>query len=116
MIAVGARSRRSDLAIVLFRSRLAPDLPETYGARALEMLELARRMPGFRSFKQFIADDGERLALIEFDTQAQLRAWGEHPEHRKAQREGRERYYAAYHLQVCELARESRFDRKPADS
>jgi heme-degrading monooxygenase HmoA len=33
-------------------------------------------------------------------------------EHRKAQQEGRDLYYAEYHLQVCEVIRESRFERR----
>jgi len=94
--------------VVTFRSRLAPghDAAE-YAARAKRMLELAERIPGFRSFRAYASDDGERLSLIEFETAEALRAWREHPEHREAQRRGRERYYSEYHLQVCELVRES---------
>ena len=75
------------------------------------MFELARSMPGFVSYKVFASDDGERASLIEFETSEQLRAWREHPEHREAQRLGRERFYTSYTLQVAEPERESRFER-----
>ena len=57
------------------------------------------------------AEDGERLALIEFESEAHSRAWRDHPEHRKAQQEGRDSYYSEYSLQICEVVRESRFER-----
>lgn len=99
------------MTVIVFRNRLAADVPESYGARALEIFGYAQKMPGFRSFKMFEAPDGERLALIEFETEAQSRAWREHAEHRKAQQEGRDLYYAEYSLQICEVLRESRFER-----
>jgi heme-degrading monooxygenase HmoA len=99
------------MTVIVFRNRLAPDVPASYGPRAAEIFGYATKMPGFKSFKMFSADDGERLALIEFETEAQSRAWREHAEHRKAQQEGRDLYYAEYSLQVCEVVRESRFER-----
>jgi heme-degrading monooxygenase HmoA len=99
------------VTVVVFRNRMAPDAPATYAARSAEMYGYAQKMPGFRSIKAFTAEDGERLVLIEFETEAQVRAWGAHAEHRKAQQEGRDLYYSEYSLQVCEVARESRFQR-----
>jgi heme-degrading monooxygenase HmoA len=99
------------MTVIVFRNRLVPDVPESYGPRAAEVYGYAVKMPGFRSFKSFTADDGERLALIEFETEAQCRAWRDHAEHRKAQQEGRDLYYSEYSLQICEVLRESRFRR-----
>ena len=99
------------MAVIVFRNRMAPDCPESYGARSLEIFGHAQKMPGFRFLKMFTAEDGERLALIEFETEAQSRAWAMHPEHRKAQQEGRDLYYSEYSLQICEVVRETRFER-----
>jgi len=99
------------MALIVFRTRMAADAPESYAARVEEIFGYAAQMPGFRWIKDFAADDGERVALIEFDTEAQSRAWSQHLEHRKAQQEGRDLYYAEYHLQVCEVVRESHFER-----
>ena len=99
------------MTLIVFRTRMAPDAPESYGARAEEIYGYALRAPGFRSIKDFVAEDGERVALVEFDTEEQSRAWGAHPEHRKAQQEGRDLYYSEYSVQVCEVVRESRFER-----
>ena len=99
------------MALIVFRTRMAPDAPESYAARAEEIYGYALKAPGFRSIKDFVAQDGERLALVEFESEAHSRAWGEHPEHRKAQQEGRDLYFSEYSVQVCEVVRESRFER-----
>ncbi len=99
------------MVVDLFRSRLQPDAGEEYGQAAKRMVELAAASPGFVSIKSFNAADGERLSIIEFESDAAVAAWREHPEHRQAQRRGREKFYAEYHIQVCELRREARFRR-----
>jgi len=99
------------MVITVFRSRLRPEHEAEFHALADEMMELARAMPGFRSYQVYRSEDGERASLIEFDTAEQLRAWREHPRHRRAQALGRERFYESYSLHVCEPVRESHFDR-----
>jgi heme-degrading monooxygenase HmoA len=101
------------MVITVFRSRLEPDHADEFQALADEMLALAKAMPGFISYKSFRAEDGERCSIIEFDSREHLRAWREHPDHRKAQARGRERYYAEYSLYVAEPERESHFRRDP---
>ena len=97
------------MVVVVFRSRLrdgcGPDLEEM-GQR---MYGLASSMPGFRSYKDFAAADGENVAIVEFETLDQVAAWREHPEHREAQRLGRERWFSDYHIQVCETVRDYSF-------
>jgi heme-degrading monooxygenase HmoA len=73
------------------------------------MNELARTMPGYISHKGFFADDGERVTVVEFEHEEGMRAWRTHPEHIQAQRLARQRYYTEYHLQVCELVRDSHY-------
>ena len=104
------------MVVVLFYSRLRDDAGPDYAPLAGRMLELARAMPGFRSFKSFSAPDGERLSVIEFESEATLRAWREHPEHREAQRRGRADFYAEYRLQSCQPLRESRFQQQRAET
>jgi len=40
------------------------------------MGELARSMPGYLSHKGFVADDGERVTLVEFDLFQAMAALG----------------------------------------
>ena len=88
--------------VTVFRSRLRDDVGDEYPEMAAHMLELARSMPGFVDFKGFVAEDGERVSLATFADAGAQRAWREHVEHRLAQQAGRDRFYAAYSLQVAE--------------
>lgn len=99
------------MVVVLFRNRLRDDAGDEYATTAKRMLALASAMPGFVSFKTFRADDGERISVIEFESDAHVRAWHEHAEHRDAQQRGRERFYEEYRLQVCEPIRDYGFRR-----
>ena len=97
------------MVVTIFRSRLRADAEPLYGEWAARIDALAHAMPGFVSIKRFDAADGERVSLVEFADQASHDAWRDHPEHRAAQRLGRERFYEAFRVQVCQLERESRF-------
>ncbi|MEX1006981.1 MAG: antibiotic biosynthesis monooxygenase [Acidimicrobiia bacterium] len=95
--------------VTVFRSRLRADAGADYARTAEEMERLARAIPGFVDFKQFVADDGERVSVITFASQAAHDAWRDDPRHRVAQQRGRDHWYAEYRIQVCELVAERTF-------
>lgn len=88
------------LIVTIFRSRLREEHKEEYFKTADRMERLAKSMPGFVSFKSFRAADGERVSIVEFETEETQKAWKNHPEHIKAQRLGREKYYSEFKIQV----------------
>lgn len=96
------------MVVVTFRNRFAPGIDQQeYGQRAGKLFEIVAAMPGFLGIRSYAAEDGEQLSLIEFDSLESLAAWRDHPEHRIAQQLGKQTYYSEYHLQICELVRES---------
>ena len=96
------------MVVVTFRNRFAPGTDQQeYGQRAGKLFEIVSAMPGFRGIRSYAAEDGEQLSLIEFDSHESLAAWRDHAEHRIAQELGKQKYYSEYHLQICELVRES---------
>lgn len=97
------------MVMTVFRSRLRPENEAEFHALADEMMEIAKAMPGFLSYKVYVAEDGERCSVVEFDTPEHLLAWRNLPRHVEAQRIGRERFYAEYSLHVGEPVRESHF-------
>ncbi len=98
------------MVVITFRSRLRDEFLDKYNETALKMLALAREMPGFISFKSYTADDGERISVIEFETEEHVTAWRNHPEHRTAQQLGRDKFYAEYHLSVSKTLRSYSFE------
>jgi heme-degrading monooxygenase HmoA/ketosteroid isomerase-like protein len=99
----------TETRLIVFRSRLRDGVGDTYGPHAEQISDLARESPGFVSESNFAAEDGERLTLVEWESE-HLDAWREHPTHAAAQHAGHTRYYAEYQLDVCEPVRRSRYD------
>ena len=93
------------MVVVVFRSRLKPGVEREIEALGGRMYALAARMPGFISYREYQAADGESVAIVEFESAETLQAWREHPEHRAAQAAGRERLFASYRIQVCSVER-----------
>ena len=96
--------------MIVFRSRLRPEHEAEFSRHADQVYERAITMPGFVATKDFAAEDGERLTVIEWDSGENLANWRDDPPHREAQQLGRERYYAEYSLQICSPVRSSKFD------
>ncbi len=94
----------------MFRARLRSGVDPEYGQHAERMWRLASSHPGYVSSTDFVAEDGERLALIEWDSPESLAVWRDNLDHLAAQNSGRTQYYARYSLQVCSELKVSRFD------
>ena len=101
------------MVVVVFRSRMREGIPEArlteLGAMAQRMFELASGMPGFISYKDFVAEDGENVSVVEFESPETLAAWRDHPEHKAVQARGRADFFAEYHIQVCAPIRDYAF-------
>ena len=97
--------------VTIFRNRLRAGAADAYGPVATEMTELARTMPGFVDSKTFTAADGERVTVVTFADRASHDAWRLHPDHVEAQREGIEKFYETYAIQVAEVTRSHTFTR-----
>ncbi len=101
------------MVVTVFRTRaranLGPDVMAQLTERGARMIELALSMPGFVSYKDFSAEDGETVTVVEFETHEQLAAWRDHPEHRATQVFGRAEVFSEYQVQVCDVVRTARF-------
>lgn len=100
------------MVITIFRSRLRPEHTEEYERWAAKIHALAAQMPGFISIKTFTAEDGERVSIVEFESEETLLAWRNQPDHKQAQELGRKLFYSQYHIQVCQPVRDYSFAKK----
>lgn len=100
------------MIITIFRNRLRPEHHDEYERWAARIHDLAVKMPGFISIKTFTADDGERVSIVEFESEETQRAWREQMDHRQAQELGRKLFYSEYRIQVCQPIREFSFPKK----
>ena len=97
------------MMVTVFRARARAEAVPELTQSGKRMYELASAMPGFVSYKDYVAEDGEGVSIVEFDTAEHLAAWREHPEHRQVQARAREALLESYRVQVCRLEREATF-------
>jgi heme-degrading monooxygenase HmoA len=88
-----------DYVVVAFVSQRAA-VAAGYGEMAERMLALAREQPGFLGVEAARGADGLGITLSYWTDEAAAAAWGAHPEHREAQRLGREQWYDWYATRV----------------
>jgi len=60
--------------VTVFRSRVKKETLAEYAPLAARMSELAQKMPGYLSHKGFVAEDGERVTIVEFASEEAHRA------------------------------------------
>jgi heme-degrading monooxygenase HmoA len=98
------------MILTVFRARLRADADANAAVALSErMIALAKTMPGFVSYKDFAAEDGEVVTIVEFASEAEQLAWRNQAEHRDAQERGRREFFSAYQIQVCHVDRAYRF-------
>jgi heme-degrading monooxygenase HmoA len=95
--------------IVLFRSRFSDKVDEEYDITEEKLTERVREIAGsdFAQVKSYQSEDGERLAVVWWRDRDTLDKWRADPQHREAQRLGREKWYSCYELSVAEVIRTS---------
>lgn len=87
---------------VIFTSQLAPGAVELgYEALAEAMVALAKEQPGFLGIESARGPDGFGITVSYWESLEAIARWKAHPEHREAQRRGREAFYAHYDVRIC---------------
>ena len=94
------------MIVTVFRTRMNPGQQDEYGPMAKRMSELARAVPGYISHKGFVADDGERVTIVEFESEEALHKWRVNAEHRAAKKRGFESFFSEFKFQICNVIRE----------
>ena len=100
------------MIVTVFRSRLRPESADEYGDWSTRMSDLAKTMPGYISHKGFVAPDGERVTIVEFEDEESLKGWRHQTDHMAAQKKGRADFYSEYKIQVCTVQRQTEFPKK----
>jgi heme-degrading monooxygenase HmoA len=98
------------MIVTLFGDVVVRKGKEEGEARLSESLRpILEKMPGFISYKNYRADDGEEVGIIRFDTRASLEAWAHEGVHGAAQRVAPE-FYESFWVQTAETYREYTWD------
>ncbi len=82
-----------------------PGMEEAEAKLADKLAAILSKMPGFISSKSYVADDGEEIGLIRFDSRESLDAWAHEGQHKAAQEVAAD-YYVSFWVQDVETYRE----------
>lgn len=103
--------------VVIFEYRLRPgvDLAE-YAAlsQRLEARAASHARFGYIDMHGIETEDGAHIVVERFTDRERMRNWATDPEHRAAQKRGREEFYEWYRVTVSEVERDYGFGDVPA--
>jgi heme-degrading monooxygenase HmoA len=92
------------VAVIFTSLRTAGD--NGYDATAARMEELGAEQPGYLGIESARSTDGEGITVSYWATAQHALAWKQVLEHRDAQRRGRDEWYQAYTVRICEVQRD----------
>lgn len=100
------------MIVTVFRSHLRPGVQDEYGPMAKQMSEAVGSIPGYISHKGFLAEDGERVTIVEFETENALQQWKMHAGHLEAKRLGFVKFFSSFKSQICNVTQTRSWDSK----
>ncbi|AJQ93266.1 antibiotic biosynthesis monooxygenase family protein [Gynuella sunshinyii] len=95
----------------IFKAKVG-DQDEQYRQTVVRMRELAFERYGCLDFITVTEGDQE-IAISYWENEDSIRQWHQDAEHAEAQRQGRNRWYSAYEVEIVEIKRRYRY---PADN
>jgi heme-degrading monooxygenase HmoA len=93
---------------VIFTSRLR-EPAIGYETTGDQMLELARKQPGYLGFDSARGADGLGVTVSYWESLAAIKNWKAVAEHREAQAKGRGEWYSEFHVRVAKVEKEYSF-------
>jgi heme-degrading monooxygenase HmoA len=99
-------------AVIFTSRRTAGD--HGYAAMAERMVDLGSKYDGFLGIESARGADGLGITVSYWRDEAAIAAWKRDTEHQKAQRGGREAWYADYEVRVAKVERAYGFARDAA--
>jgi heme-degrading monooxygenase HmoA len=88
---------------VIFKATVAK-LDDEYVQTAQRLKDLAFDKYGCQDFVS-VTEGNEEIAISYWETEQQIRDWKNDPEHRRAQRMGRDKWYQSFNIEICEVIR-----------
>ena len=92
---------------VIFSSHRT-DLDAGYQTTSQEILELARKQPGFLGFESARDASGQGISVSYWESREAIAAWKANARHQKAQSHARD-WYKTFRVRICLVEREYGF-------
>ncbi|EOP27776.1 MULTISPECIES: antibiotic biosynthesis monooxygenase family protein [Bacillus] len=96
---------------VIFTSNLSNDATD-YSTVAETMEELAKQQPGFLGVESARDNSGLGITISYWESLEAIENWKKNALHKEAKKRGREQWYENFHLRVCLVEKEYKFQRE----
>ena len=103
-----ARTPEPPYYAVIFTSTRT-DVDDGYGDMATKMVEMAAQQPGFLGVESARGADGLGITVSYWESEEAIANWRKNAEHRIAQSQGREQWYAEFCTRVAKVERVRNF-------
>jgi heme-degrading monooxygenase HmoA len=90
--------------VVIFRAKIAK-LDDEYAQLAEHLRDLALDKYGCQEFTA-VTEGNEEIAISYWQSLQQIKDWKNDPEHRLAQKKGREKWYKSVNVEICQIVRD----------
>ncbi|HYH07433.1 MAG TPA: antibiotic biosynthesis monooxygenase [Thermoanaerobaculia bacterium] len=94
-------------AVIFTSTRTA--VADGYADMSAKMVELAAQQPGFLGVESARGEDGLGITVSYWESEEAIADWRRHAEHRIAQSQGREQWYAEFFTRVAKVERARSF-------
>lgn len=95
---------------VIFTSNLSNDTTD-YNTVAEKMEELAKQQPGFLGVESARGNSGLGITISYWESLDAIENWKKNALHKEAKKRGREQWYENFHLRICLVEKEFKFQR-----
>ncbi|HFK1509214.1 antibiotic biosynthesis monooxygenase [Bacillus tropicus] len=95
---------------VIFTSNLSNDTAD-YSTVADKMEELAKQQPGFLDVESARDHSGLGITISYWESLEAIENWKQNALHKEAKQRGREQWYENFHLRICLVEQEFKFQR-----
>lgn len=103
-----ARTPQPPYFAVIFTSTRT-EVDNGYGDMAVKMVEMAAQQPGFLGVESARGEDGLGITVSYWESEEAIANWRKHAEHRMAQSQGRDEWYAEFCTRVAKVERARTF-------
>lgn len=95
---------------VIFTSKRTETDQDGYSAMADKMVDLAVKQDGYLGHESYRNLDGYGTTISYWQSLDAISNWKRNMEHRDAQKQGREKWYAEYKLRIAKVERDYGFE------
>lgn len=96
---------------VIFTSNLSNDTTD-YSNVAEKMEDLAKQQPGFLGVESARGNSGLGITISYWESLEAIENWKKNTLHKEAKKRGREQWYENFHLRICLVEKEYKFQRE----